>query len=351
MGHEVWTRDDTHALAAMLVGDVVPADHETARSLAHEWLVSDLPQVIELRSGRRIGEGIVATVQRRTAELRRLDDQLGGGDLLGIVADELTATMSLARQASYTDDVGRKLLAAIGDLAQVAGWVASDAGEYDMARRYYLGGVHAAHAGGDAALAANLLSLLAYQTASVGDPREAVLLARTASQGARHQAPAGVRVLVAERVAWAHARAGQFGPCDRALDEVDDLFDGVHPSDEPDWAYWLTRDEIDIMAGRCHTELERPMKAVPLLESALRRYQNESAREASLYATWLADSYLTAHEIERAAEVASQALELSRSVNSARTTDRLALVRTRLRPYRHSPAVRSFEDRYNTLLA
>ena len=349
MGHPAWDRDDTAALAAMLCGDAVLMDRETARRVAHEWLVSDPPQVVELRSGRRIGAELVATVQRRTARLRRLDDHLGGGDLLDTVAGELAATVSLAREASYTEAVGRTLLAAIADLAQVAGWVASDAGAHDVAARFYLGGVHAAHAGGDPALAANLLSLLAYQTASVGDPRDAVLLARSAHRGARHRATAGARVLVAERVAWAHARAGQHARCDRVLGEVDELFEGVRPDDEPDWAYWLTRDEIDIMAGRCYAELERPIRAVPLLESALGRYQNDSAREASLYATWLADSYITAREIEQAAEVASRALDLSTTVSSTRSRDRVAAVRTRLRPYRNAPAVRSFEERYRAM--
>jgi transcriptional regulator with XRE-family HTH domain len=346
---DAWDRTDTEALSALFADDTVTIDQQTARRVAHEWLVSEPPQVVELRSGRRIGDSMIATIRTRTAELRRMDDHLGGNDLLQTVVAELAATTAVARDASYSEEIGRKLLAAIGDLAQIAGWVAADAGENDLAARCYVGGAQAAHAAGDRALAATLLSMLSYLTASVGDPSEAVLLARTAHVGARGTTPA-VRILVAERVAWAHAVAGDTSRCERALGEVDDLFADVRLSDEPDWAYWLTRDEIDIMAGRCYTELRRPMRAVPLLDTALAGYGTGNPRESALYSTWLADSYVQAGEIEQAAEVACHALGLATAVNSARSRHRVDLVRARLRPYRYAPAVREFEERYRAAI-
>jgi hypothetical protein len=38
--------------------------------------------------------------------------------------------------------------------------------------------------------------------------------------------------------------------------------------DDPDWVYRLNREEIDVMAGRCFTELKQPGRAEPLLRSA-----------------------------------------------------------------------------------
>src|SRR5947208_1696348 len=82
------------------------------------------------------------------------------------------------RAASFDERSGRRLLTAVGELAQLAGWVASDAGEYVAAQGLYLGGVSAASAAGDRGLAGQLLSSLSYQVANVGDPADAVLLAR-----------------------------------------------------------------------------------------------------------------------------------------------------------------------------
>ncbi|MER6175593.1 hypothetical protein [Streptosporangium sp. NPDC001681] len=101
---------------------------------------------------------------------------------LGI--EELEATVTVAREAAYSEDVGHRLLKAMGELCQLAGWVTSDAGLYGRARTYYIKGIQAAHVAGDEPTAANLLSSLSYQMANVGDPREAAMMARTAVKGA-----------------------------------------------------------------------------------------------------------------------------------------------------------------------
>ncbi|MCA1671749.1 MAG: helix-turn-helix domain-containing protein, partial [Actinobacteria bacterium] len=204
-----WTTSDASQLADRLAGGELPLTPAAARRLVHEWLVADIPQTVEITAGRRIGAGMVDTVARRVAQLRRVDDHIGGRELRPLVERELRATAGLLRHAAYTDPVGRALLSAVAELCQLVGWVLADAAAPDDAARYHLLGVHAAHAAGDRPTAANLVSTLAYQVANIGDPREAVLLARSAQSGARAHASATTRALLGERVAWAHARAGE----------------------------------------------------------------------------------------------------------------------------------------------
>lgn len=156
-----WNRDTTEALT-----EFISAEHElsagTASALSQEWRVVEPPQVRELQAGRRIGKRLVKVTKERTEMLRRMDDFLGGGDLYDLVRRELRATLAMMAEASYTELCGRALLATVGELCQLAGWVASDAGLHDAAQRYYVGGMSAAHAGQDEPLAANLLSSLSY---------------------------------------------------------------------------------------------------------------------------------------------------------------------------------------------
>lgn len=159
-----------------------------ARRLAHEWLAADTPHTVEITGGRRIGMGMVDTVTRRVAQLRRADDFVAGRELQPLVERELRATARLLHEAAYTDLVGRALLSAVAELCQLAGWVAVDAGAPQRAARYLALGVRAAHAAGDRPTAANLVSTLAYQVANLGDPHEAVLLARSATSGTRGHA-------------------------------------------------------------------------------------------------------------------------------------------------------------------
>jgi hypothetical protein len=260
------------------------------------------------------------------------------------VTAELAATVGLLRDAAYPEKIGQRLLVAVGELCQLAGWTSSDAGRHAGAQRFYLAGVRASHAGGDVAGAANNLSSLAYQVANVGDPRQAVTLARSAYAGARRDATATTRALLAERIAWAAARTGEAPSAERALAMVETEYEHRRPGDDPEWVYWLDEGEIQIMAGRVWTELRRPIRAVPILEEATKTYDADTGRETSLYLTWLAESLLQANEVERAADTATRALRLSRRAGSTRADDRVAAVRALLTPHRGNAAVDAFED-------
>lgn len=344
-----WVRRDNECLARMLAGRGISAGN--AQQVAHEWLITEPPQVYEVRAGRRVGGGLAAQLEARVAWLRTLDDYLGGEDLREVVLGELTATAALLGEASYSEREGRRLLSVFADMCQIGGWIASDAGAHALAERCYLTGVRAAFAAGDKPMAANLLSSLSYQVANVGDARQAVLLARSACAGAAREATPLMRALLAERAAWAHARLpggqGSAG-CERALGAADQAFGAQSTGvEEPPSVYWLDRGEMDVMAGRCYTELARPLKAQPLLVSVLARYDDTHAREKALYETWLAETYLHAHEVSEAARAVTRALGLSQRVHSARCRNRIRHVRNQLLPHGPSDAaVREFEDRY-----
>jgi tetratricopeptide (TPR) repeat protein len=306
---------------------------------------------MELRAGRRIGEGLVRSVEGRVEQLRRMDDFVGGGDLHALVAHELHTTLGLLRDATYSEALGRRLLTAAGELCQLAGWVADDADLHALARRYYTAGVRVAHAADNTPLGANLISTLSYQLANTGDPREAVALAHTAAAGARHAASATTLALFQERIAWAHAKAGDPRGTERALGEADRHFGHRRSEDDPVWVYWLSRDEMAVMAGRCAAELRQPRQAIALLRPVLARYDEAFARETALYASWLAEAYVQLRELEEAAAVATRSLLLSARVNSARGRDRVAVVREELVQHKDVPAVRDFDDLYREVAA
>lgn len=344
-----WTRDDINSLSASFdeaISSSVLADVEM---LAHQWLAADKPQLTELNVGRRIGDSLVATTEHRVIQLRRADDFVSGRTSHSLVHQELQATIKLLNEAVLTEEQARRLLTATGELAQLAAWVAADAGLYKQAARYTEGGVLAAHAAANEPLAANIISTLSYQLANTGNPRQAALLARTAYAGARHSATATTKALLLERVAWADAKSGDLVSCERALGQVEENFNHAQPEDDPDWVYWLNREEIDVMAGRCFTELKQPARAEPLLRSATSSYDNALIRENSLYLSWLAEDYILLDEIDLAAEIATHVLELGSRANSARTDDRLRHLARLLMRYKDVQATAGFLDQYKDL--
>ncbi|SCL24474.1 helix-turn-helix domain-containing protein [Micromonospora inyonensis] len=294
--------------------------------LTHEWLIGDPPVPRQLRAGRRIGTGLIETLESRVIELRHLDDTVGSRMLLPVIRTELDQAEHLARTASYTDAAGKRLYTVIGELAQLAGWVASDAGRYPDAQRLYLSGVTAAESAGDRALGAQLLSSLAYQITNVGKREDALLIARSAVTGVPDASPL-VRALLLERLAWAAARLRDTDTTRRALDAVNDVYD--QRSDglvEPEWVYWLNRTEIDVMAARCLIELGQPATAEPLLTRALAGYNHDHAREVALYQTWLAEGHARAGNLDAAREVLHRIDATAIDTGSARLHRRITAV-------------------------
>jgi transcriptional regulator with XRE-family HTH domain len=340
--HDGWDADQSNTLAALLDEATLSVPAPTVARLIHEWLVVEPPHDLHLQTGRRIGEQLVASVEQRVVQLRHLDDFVGGRDLHTLVESQLAATGRLLREGSYTDPLGRRLFVAIGELCQLAGWVAADAGQPDRAAHYFALGVKAAHAAGDQPLAANLISTLAYQVSNTGNPLDGVLLAQTAASGAQHAATSTAQALFHERVAWAHAKAGNRRSAEQALVKVEQAYDRRQPDDDPEWTYWLNEDEITIMAARCYVELGQSARATPLLTDVLNRYDEQRTREAALYTSWLAEAHIYTGDIDQAAELASKTAILTAHTSSTRSDQRLTLLRTKLTPHKGTAAVDDF---------
>lgn len=341
-----WTRDDLRSLSTSFDEAISNSALSDIEMLAHEWLAADKPQIIELDAGRRVGDSLITTFEHRAAQLRRADDFVSGRTSHALVRQEIKATTSLLNDAALTEDQARRILSVAGELAQLAAWVAADAGLYRDAAKYAENGVVAANAAGNAPLAGHIISTLSYQLANTGDPRKAALLARTAYAGGRRNATATTKALLLERVAWADAKSGDLAGCERTLSQVDENFSHAKPEDDPDWAYWLDKTEIDVMAGRCYTELKQPARAEPLLRNAVAGYDDTHIRENSLYLSWLAEDYILLNEIDAGSEVAAQVLELKRLANSVRTDERLCHLAKLLRRYRDVQSAAGFLDRY-----
>ncbi|MFF8013252.1 XRE family transcriptional regulator [Streptomyces sp. NPDC007929] len=308
------------------------------KASAAAGLAVGLPELMRPTAGSRIGRDCPGRLRARTARLRRLDDVLGGGDTYKVYLGEYESTKALLRDATYTEPTGRALLSVLAEQAQQAGWAAFDGGQHRDATGLYEASHKAAVDAGDAELAGNALAFLAYQTTH-GDRKASIAIASRSVDTAGPGAAPGVRALLYERLAWAHAVAGNDSETERALAAAQLALSEVDGAQQPDWVTWVDQTELEIMTGRCWTELHRPLRAVPVLEAALARYDDTHARDKSLYLSWLAASYLTAGEVEQAAAVTGRALDLASGVASVRPRQRLAPLLQRLSDHKALPAV------------
>ncbi|MEV7469548.1 hypothetical protein AB0O20_23995 [Streptomyces kronopolitis] len=151
-------------------------------------------------------------------------------------------------------------------------------------------------------------------------------------------------------MAWAHTRAGEAQPALRALGQAHVALDATDGAPTPSWAYWVNREELEVMDARVFTELRRPLRAVPLLQNVLGRYEATHAREVALYRSWLAVALADANEPEQAAEEARRVIDTSGDLSSERTAERARMVLRRLKEYEGVPEAREVLADYGHLL-
>ncbi|MFE7567611.1 helix-turn-helix transcriptional regulator [Streptomyces sp. NPDC057539] len=150
-------RDWLPFLAAVLRVDVEVLERATAAGevaapapTVADFLPEDDPLApLAVWDGRRIGASTVADLTSRVHGLRLADDVVYGRDLIGRAMRELRSAATLYRESTFTNVTGRQLLQGIGELARIAGWIASDAGQHEDAERICrLGPVGSAPGGG-----------------------------------------------------------------------------------------------------------------------------------------------------------------------------------------------------------
>jgi tetratricopeptide (TPR) repeat protein len=313
-------------------------------SAAGTGLVFGLSNQTRMNLRGKIGRDVPEQLRRRTARLRRLDDFLGGGDTYNVYLGEYRATKRILKEGGYAEETRLALLSVLAEQAQQAGWSAFDAGKQVDATGLYAASREAAVEANDLSLAGNALAFLAYQQAN-GDRKAGVDISTESCRTAGRDAPSTVRALLYERLAWTHALAGNAPETQHALSTAEAALSEGEATPQPDWAAWVDRNELQIMTGRCWTELRRPLRAVPVLQDVLTRYDDSHARDKALYLSWLADAYLAAGEIEEAATVAGRCLDLSGGVASVRPRQRLAPVLRRMSAHKSLQAVAELMER------
>jgi transcriptional regulator with XRE-family HTH domain len=288
----------------------------------------------------RLDRQAIDEARERMARLRKLDDHMGGADTFALYKAEVDLTQQTLRTRSARDQVTRAaMLALLAEQMQQCGWAAFDAGWQPTATDLFSGSFEAAKEARSPDLAGNALALRSYQLVSTG-AAGVESTEHSFDLAERPDTHPVVRSLLFQRGAWTHAVNGDAERTSRALGRAEEALQVDRDSAAPDWAAWVdSRTELDIIGGRCWTQLHRPLRAVPALESALASYDDSHGRDKALYSSWLADAYIDAGEPEQAATITGRAVNLASGVASVRPNQRIAEVIARLEEYANSPAV------------
>jgi tetratricopeptide (TPR) repeat protein len=315
---------------------------------AHQWLVHEPEPLISGLSGRRISIRLADRLTAMIAELRKMDDVAGGGSVLALGQQHFGWVAGLLNEASYDDATGRKLHKALAELGQFCGWAAYDAGDFGLAQRYYITGLRAAHTADDRPFGAHILATMANQAADLGQPAEAVTFVETALAGTRGHAPPALLAELHIRQAFGFAASREASACHAAISQARTQGEQLKPDDDPPWLYWMDPAAISVDAGECLLRLGQPNQAARMLHKGLAQFSRSLVRDRQIVTTHLANALSRPgkqRDLEAAAGLGMQSLDLAESLDSTRGDDRIRGLYFQMKPHAKVPAVRDFLER------
>jgi hypothetical protein len=314
-----------------------------------QWLTADPVAAEQVEHGRRVGESGVAAIERRVRELRRVDDENGGGTLITDAGVTLAMVVDLLTNRSHTLAHGQRLHAAAADLARIRAWAAFDVhGRCDD--RLFTTALQCAHAADDRPLGSHILTFWAAAAYNCDRPADAEAMASTALATVTGKTAPRVQALVHARRARARSHLGHDG-CWADLDRAEALLalaDG-QADGEPEWAYWFDLSELQGARASTQLAMGRPADAEAAFAASARAFDGETVRTRAIYLVRQADAQRQQGHIEDACATAHQALDIAEEISSHRTNEPLHDLARDLRLHTHVPVVRELRERVAAL--
>ena len=262
----------------------------------------------------RIGMSDVEQLESQTHSLRSVDYQYGGG----ACRDAVVVRIYWAQQllvAEATDAVRARLLSAVADLHNLAGWTSFDSGQVGAAYHHFDRALDFARHDED------LTTNIVYRRGRVhlhhGAPGDALAYFQ---RGAR--APLAASIMHSNE-AWAYARQGRTAEALRAMGKAQDAFACADLSHVPDWARFHDETDLTAMIGTIYAELGDTRHAIPALTSAIERFGPGMARSWTFCLIALASCHFLDGDDDQGQAVGMQALSSAEGLRSERVWDRM----------------------------
>ncbi|MFM9367653.1 helix-turn-helix domain-containing protein [Streptomyces sp. Da 82-17] len=282
-----------------------------------------------------MGDGLLETSRILFDQHRRLGQLSPPGVVVPVLTEQAQALRRLAEHCG--ERTGAGLLNLSARYAELAGWMAQEAGDDAAAVRFTEHAVQVAGAAGDGDLAAYALvrrALISYYRA---DAKETITLAEGVDN---RRLPPRIRGLAAQHLAQGHALLGDHDACMRHLDTSRALLEQDRPDPGvPVLGSTNLRDPVTMITGWCLLDLGRPRRAADVLDAACAALPPHALRNQARYGVRRALAHAVGGEIDHACAIARPLLPAVRAVDSATIRLDLRRLARTLTRFRKHPAV------------
>jgi transcriptional regulator with XRE-family HTH domain len=299
----------------------------------------------------RVGATDIEQIRTATRVFESWSGTYGGGLVRETAMGQLRCSAGLL-EAACPDRLRPELFSAVGDLADVAGYLAVDAGADAQAGRVYRFALACAEEADDWPLRAEILSSMAQQAIWAGQPDEGLTLAEQGLVRTDRLTAASRSVLYTDRGrALAKMRRGSEALA--AVGTADDHFAHFTPDNEPPYLAYYNDARHAQYTGQPLADLailgRDPGEATDRLAAAAAGHTGNTRAQAVCLAKLASLTMATGDPIQ-AATIGHTALDAAGSLRSRGVTDALRELARYAAPHQHLDEVAHLRQRIATLV-
>jgi tetratricopeptide (TPR) repeat protein len=331
------------------------ADDEFTRGPAHPESAWPSSQGAQLSASaprvRPVTPGDLARVRSMRAHLKAIDNAHGGGTALPLATVYLRAEVLPLLHGREQDSPSQSLIEAAAEYELDVGWMAYDAGQQDVAERYFASALRRARAVGDRLLAGRILAAMSHQAIHLGRLQDAIELALASRSVTARIATPRALAMEAAMEACAHAAAGDARQSHRALDDAANAVTLITASGQSD-PEWLDFDEGGLWghAARAYRDLGELRQAEDAAQKSVALCLPSHSRTRAQRNTIRATAHLRRSELEAAVDAAGHVVREAWSLHSEHVFGEIAELAAAFAPFK-TPVVSEFLDQAHELLA
>ncbi|MGH3872487.1 MAG: hypothetical protein ACRDSR_13445 [Pseudonocardiaceae bacterium] len=295
-----------------------------------------------LSASSRVDAQIIEHIESVLWHCRRQNRALGPQAVLSTVLAQRDLTRALVPDCPA--DLRPRMLSALSEASRLAGWLSFDLEQFDHAGYYYEDARALAHEAENAGLGAFVLCGMSQLATWRGTPRIGIDHAVAAGQWANRAGDLRVRAYTSDVAARAYAADGQRDACLTALDTAHTV---LLTTDDHTPSYSNYDEAIHIsIRGECHLKLGEADPAASYAQQSLKLLDRSHARRSvAMTIVDLSEAYVQCKEIDEAARLLGDAGDIAAGNSSLRLIGRLEQARAGLRPWQHTAAVRTLDER------
>ncbi len=313
-----------------------------------ETLGVELWDLARAMQASNVSDDMLDAMEASVLRLHQVHAKVSPSAMLPHLHEHLRAVTSLLQQSQPIRQ-RRRLCSIAGHLAGLRAWATFDLGDRQGASSWYELALQPATEAEDDALCGWIFGAWSLLPSYGGEPADALTLIRRGQSHARRSLDATAQAWLGALEGRAHAGLGDARAFRHVQDEANNAIDRTRP-ERRRHGMDFDGDRLDIAyyEGTSLVTLRQPDAAQPILNHSLEVQGQGHIKAHSILRLALATTYVYQHEIERACDVAAQALDLPSDQRIGPINQRAQDLLCELEPWRNIPPVATLAERLAT---